>query len=625
MAEYKGVDELWNMILCVADAKLAHDATRFLLDLYYVKQPHRTRTTTAQPLYEYFLKEVYTRLHGLFNAHVVPLATENLKLCQSLKLIGELLTNTSNTTVTTEIDQQLWLQKIERLLMIIEEYIHAVEHERSPTAHITSFHSLEYQIKIVLGELGKTNGSYDLIAVHANDTLEMLRSSLAVFYKVSPFDIHISIPKTGVSSPTHSDHNSNTSHTTVLNASSNSKYLYQVHIIPGTIVYVKILATNANQVTKSINSEPVRINLLPSSSSSSSFSPASSIFADIRSNINNQSVRITPSNMMAENCKVYDVLYKLSYLNNKDINQRIRNLLNLMPSDARIHDCLDLISIPAANSSTNERRQSTENSPVDPQQAIEHVFNIHNNSLIQLLYHLEILSSRILPLSSNNGIQQSSKTFREDFLKQSGVEFLFHLLSSLNDYIHDNHQYSLVQEMIILILQLIQYLLCRNHPQQEISSIQISPLQTSNDSLNHSMDIESPSMIEHLQFEDFVEQMKQLIFLCWAAAAGNIRLHGQNLTIKEQVKLDRHALLQQINANIFTRHNSKSSFSNDSSNPNPTVQFGICVKNKSISPLDSEIAEKIIEILAYSFEKRAEFLSKNSSNISLDLSPLSLV
>ena len=383
---------------------------------------------------------------------------------------------------------------------------------------------------------------------------------------------------------------------------------------PGTTVYVKILATNYNPVIKSINSEPVRINLLPSAS----LTPASSLFADVRSNTNDQSVRITPSNMMADNAKVYDVFYKLSYLNNKDVNQRLRNLLNLMPSDARIHDCLDLISVPTVNSSTNEQRQSTDsssNTPINPQQAIEHVFNIHNCSLVQLLYHLEILSSRILPLSSNNGIQQSSKTFRQDFLKQSGAEFLFHLLSSLNDFIHDNYQYSLVQEMIILILQLIQYLLCANHPQEEISStsIQISPLQTPNDSLNTSMDIDSPSTIEHLEFQDFVEQMKQLIFLCWAAAAGNIRLHGQNSTIKEQVKLDRHALLKQINANIFTRHNSKNSFSNDSSNLNQTVQFGICVKNKSISPLDSEIAEKIIEILTYCFEKRVEFLGKNSN------------
>ena len=40
--------------------------------------------------------------------------------------------------------------------------------------------------------------------------------------------------------------------------------------------------------------------------------------------------------MMAENSKVYDVLYKLSYLNNKNIHKRIRNLLHLMPSDIRI-------------------------------------------------------------------------------------------------------------------------------------------------------------------------------------------------------------------------------------------------------------------------------------------------
>ncbi|CAF3322351.1 unnamed protein product, partial [Rotaria sp. Silwood2] len=73
-------------------------------------------------------------------------------------------------------------------------------------------------------------------------------------------------------------------------------------------------------------------------------------------NIDNDNLtRLTPSNMMAENPKVYDVLYKLSYLNNKNIHNRIRNILRLIPSDIRIVDLLDLVAIRASNASTNER------------------------------------------------------------------------------------------------------------------------------------------------------------------------------------------------------------------------------------------------------------------------------
>ncbi|CAF4245328.1 unnamed protein product, partial [Rotaria sordida] len=86
---------------------------------------------------------------------------------------------------------------------------------------------------------------------------------------------------------------------------------------------------------------------------------------------------------------------------------------------------------------------------------------------------------------------------------------------------------------------------------------------------------------------------------------------------------DRHVLLQQINANVFCRNSSKNSTSSDSSinnntntnnnnntsnNIQNTVQFGICVKKDSILPLDSEIAEKIIDIVMYCFEKRPEFI-----------------
>ena len=452
--------------------------------------------------------------------------------------------------------------------------------------------------------------------------LEMLRVRLGIMhYKVPTHDIHISIQNTrplpqsydhlgpinnAIALPSNNNNNSSSSPSTnnnVLGSWLNSKYLYQVHITPGSTVYIKILGNTYNQPIKSNNTEPIRL-YLPSPSH----------------NIDNENLtRLTPSNMMAENTKVYDVLYKLSYLNNKNIHNRVRNLLRLMPSDIRIVDLLDYISIRAANVCTNERRQSTESSTnhqINPKQAIEHVFNFDECSLIKILYNLEILSSKISPLSNNIGIKQSSKLFRQDFIEQSGVEFLFKLLQSLNHFIHDDYQYSLCQEITTLILQLIQLLLCGNNPQEELISISrpSSPIAVAaNDNAMDTIDFDFQATVEHLQFEEFVGQIKQLIFLCWAAAAGNIRLQEQTLTIKEQVKLDRHALLQQINSNIFSRNSSKNSLSNESSinnNVQKTVQFGICVKKDSILPLDSEIAEKIIDIVIFCFEKRPEFIGK---------------
>jgi hypothetical protein len=459
----------------------------------------------------------------------------------------------------------------------------------------------------------------------------MLRIRLSQYYKVLSHDIHISIPNTrplpqtydnlgmnnnAIPLPCSSNNqsNNNNNNNNVLGLWLNSKYLYQVHITSGTTVYIKILGSANNQPIKSGNSEPVRMNLNDSSLKITRHNN--------NLNTNDDLTRSTPSNMMAENAKVYDVLYKLSYLNNKNIHKRIRNLLNLMPSDVRITDYLDLISMRSVNASINERRQSTENQ-INSRQAIECVFDINHCSLIQLLYNLEILSSKIYPLSTNNGIQQSSKLFRQDFIEQLGVEFLFQFLQSLNQFIIDDYQYLLCQEMTILILQLIQLLICgyNQHDDNQSSSISMqistSPSlqisQTVSDSINESMDLESQATIEHLEFEEFVEQIKQLIFLCWAAAAGNLKLIGQTLTIKEQVKLDRHALLQQINANVFCKNTSKNSLSNESSMNNnvpKTVQFGICVKKDSILPLDSEIAEKIIEIIIFCFEKRPEFIGK---------------
>ncbi|CAF3355939.1 unnamed protein product [Rotaria sp. Silwood2] len=86
--------------------------------------------------------------------------------------------------LSINIDHQLWLQRSECLSMITEEkiYIDIVEHEHSSTAHITSFDSLEYQIEIILGELGKTNYTY-IVIIHLNDILEMLRTRPGLYYK----------------------------------------------------------------------------------------------------------------------------------------------------------------------------------------------------------------------------------------------------------------------------------------------------------------------------------------------------------------------------------------------------------------------------------------------------------
>ncbi|CAF0751200.1 unnamed protein product [Adineta ricciae] len=658
--EYYGINELWNIILCVDDEHLADDATRFLLELYYTKHSNRTRRATAQLLHEYFLKEVYLRLGYLLNTAIPPStnSTDDVaKLYASLKVFGEQFASTSSSTHhiidSEQTDNALWLQKVERLLMITEAYIHLVEHEHSPTAHITSFHGLEYPIKVTLDEFGKTNCSYDLVTIHSNDTLEMLRVRLAEFYKVLSQDIHISIQNTRplpqsydhfgmnsnaialphsssssqlTSSTTKNNNNNNTTSTTsnstnnnVLDSRYNSKYLYQLYITPETIVYVKILGGASNQPVRSITTEPKRIRI-----SDSTF--ASTIRERNNYYINDDLTRLVPSNIMAENLKVYDVLYKLSFLDNQNIHQRIRNLLYLMPSDNRIHDYLDIISTNVVHPSHNGDEQSDEAHPtLDPRQAITRILDMDHYSFIQLLYNLEILSSRISTVSINNGVQQSSPSFRQHFIEQAGIDSLLYLLQSMGDYISDEYEYSLCEEIILLTLQLIQLLVCGNGNQSDdvlstsfpmqMSPSASSPVQISqaaSDAIPEAMEFDFQGTVEHLSFEQFVLQIQQLIFLCWAAAAGNIRLHGQSLTIKEQVKLDRYTLLQRINANVTNRTSSKNSSSSEASpdsSQQQTVQFGICVKNNSVLPLDSEIAEKSIEIITYCFEKRPEFFA----------------
>ncbi|CAF3574358.1 unnamed protein product [Rotaria sp. Silwood1] len=253
----------------------------------------------------------------------------------------------------------------------------------------------------------------------------------------------------------------------------------------------------------------------------------------------------------------------------------------------------------------------------------ESSINIDHQLWLQNIERLFMITEEYIHIVEHEHSPTAHITPFHDFIEHEGVEFLFKLLQSLNYFINDDYQYSLCQEITILILQLIQLLLCGNNQQDDIIlSRPTSPIAvTANDNVLDTIDFDFQATIEHLQFDEFVGQIKQLIFLCWAAAAGNIRLQEQILTIKEQVKLDRYTLLQQINGNVFCRNSSKNSTSSDSSintnnntnnnnnNIQNTVQFGICVKKDSILPLDSEIAEKIIDIVMFCFEKRPEFIA----------------
>ena len=621
------MDELWNIILCVADDSLADNATRFLFDLHRSKSSMSARRLTTPLLHEYFLKAVYGRLSGLLRSAVPPLSApteESEQFYRSLKTVGEELTSEFYPSFSDRIDHHLWLQKIERLLMMTEEYIRLMEHEHSPTAHICSFHGLEYQIKVVHGEVGKSNAPHDIAVVHFNDTLDMLRLRLAQFYKVFSTDVQISIqnvrPLPESSNRIETDDrstapSSSTNNSTMLGISFNSKYLYEVQITRGTSIYVKLFGTPHNQAKRSIDIAPSHIHV----SSASRPSPT-------RSGVNSgMNTSVTPSDMMAENSKMYDVLYKLSFLKNENIHKRVRSLLYSMPSDVRIRDHLDQISMRPAKSTSHESTASAGTSPqrsMHSEHTIEQIFDLKTSSFVQLLYKLEILSSKILPLSINSGVRYSSKVFREDFLQRSGVEFLFRLLRSLNQVILDEYQYSLCQEIILLNLQLLQLFVCgRNSASQTAPSKNSSATATSASSSSQSFNETSgdsvgwnlPAIVDGLSFDDFVGMVQQLVFLSWAAAAGDLRLRGQTLKIDEQVKADQQTLLQRIDHNLDHRMNSAKSLSRQpftDGHDRKTVQFGICVKAVSVSPLDSEIAEKTMQMITFCFEKRAEFLGK---------------
>jgi hypothetical protein len=529
MFDYDGLNELWNIILCVTDDQLADRATCFLLHLYYTKQSMMIRRSNMSMCHKYFLQAVYTRLSGLLRTSVSS-TNETDEFYRTLKLCGEQLTTKSCVSSFDKLDYQSWLHKIERLLMIIDEYIHLVEREQSLIAHVTLFHGIEYQIKIILGHVNKSHNFYDRAIVHSNDTLEMLRTSLAQFYHVSSNEIQLSMQSTRPLRLSGYDHikndstnelSSSSSSTTgyILDSYFNSRYLYELDITAGTIVYVKLLVGTSHQSATPVRQEPGRIYLTRSTRVVSSHHTTYNVLS-------------MPSTMISQDFKFYDILYKLSFVNNEAIHRRIRSLLYSMPSDRRLHDCLEQISLPRGNMASS--RSSASSNKLN--QCIERMFDVKMHSAIQLIYHIEILSSKILPQSADNGMRQSSRLFRQDFIEQDGIEFLFRLLHDFSHSISNDDQYALRQEMIILILQLLEMFLFGRMSTNDVLSLStaistepvaLSSYSEINETNVTNMEWNQTAIVNDLSNDDFVRRIEQLILLSWSAAVGNRQLQEQ--------------------------------------------------------------------------------------------------
>ncbi|RNA35230.1 ubiquitin carboxyl-terminal hydrolase 24-like, partial [Brachionus plicatilis] len=150
-----------------------------------------------------------------------------------------------------------------------------------------------------------------------------------------------------------------------------------------------------------------------------------------------------PSVILSSNQESYAIFDKLLNHKNSLIASRTRSILNLIPTNSQLVDLFDSIVLFDSN-----------------QSSLAQFFSPESNSLIKILYNLEVLSIRIT----------NDENFKQKFINKSGLNLLIDIFDSVIDT-DDN----LVEQLLILLINLVDFvLLDQSEPMVKKSLVSIN-------------------------------------------------------------------------------------------------------------------------------------------------------
>ena len=273
--------------------------------------------------------------------------------------------------------------------------------------------------------------------------------------------------------------------------------------------------------------------------------------------------RALPGVIMAEEGKIFSILYQLAETEDPGTIAGVKRLIHLIPTDSNISDSLDCVGYrnsppEAADASPKmsprlSRINKKMRLPSSDESCLTKLFDASGTAMnsFRVLYNLEVLSSRIMPNTNTNIVSSNANKFAEDFVKSGGLRLLLNVLEK--DALPLDIDYDIRQSAYFIALQLAGYLLCgqlvvHQHPDlpsssQVSSSVPVSATAKPTPPKKSALDgsavgsvdassslIKSPLVISATKFvqtmteAEFVDLISCLMRVVWAAAAGKLYL-----------------------------------------------------------------------------------------------------
>ncbi|XP_062568779.1 ubiquitin carboxyl-terminal hydrolase 24-like [Saccostrea cucullata] len=573
--ELLGLDYIWEICLNTPDESIADKAIQLLLCVSYTNLAVRLKKDTVS-LHKKFISECSNRLEaamigmgGTAIAQAVTWATKTLT--------AAIVKEVANVPPPS---RSIKLMNIERLLWIAEVYVLNVEENHQTTRtilpHGASFHGLQINLMITC----ESPKHEFMLLCHGNETLSSVRARIANKLRQPTDNVQI------------------VAQDKMLDAQKNQKLLHQLEFEDNQLIQVRL----AQPTMQPIGKEPM--------------TPTSKQSFDL------EQEKMLPGVVMAIEGQVFDMLYQLADLDESRITHRVRKLLMLIPTDPHISETLENIGNRGLKQGVSgddispraSPRKSTSASPLPsprlpPKDVLRSLFDAsaQDMSAFRVLYNLEVLSSKLMPISVDLATRISSQAFCDDFLSVGGLQMVVNVLQA--ESLAPEVNYTIRQGCYSICLQLARFLLCGQTVSMEMDDIHSisedaksasgSILSSSPHNASFNKQSAGSHAVQTMDVHTFTETVSCFMRVTWAAAAGRLHLIGTT-----QAMID-----STMGHGRRSRQSSSGSTASESESDGQSLHAGVCAKAQDIPTKDCNIAREALEILVTCLQIRCELIS----------------
>ena len=675
--ELIGLDYLWTLITECPKEKLADEAIEYLLNMSFLHVNSKLKKD-PEKLHKKFIDNCFDRLRSVNNTRLPTTGKQQEAAvhegCELETSIShepdsqntkegapKILTSISisKSSVFPINAKGIKMQKIRRLLLLAERYVSTTEEthpaKRTILPHAGSFYGRAIEIKVVTEGNKKENIT---VNSHTNELVGDVKIKIAEQTRQNVDQITLYFGDT------------------LLSGSKERCLVGMIGPSDGQVWTNKM----QESVTTSLSSSSTALVVYQGASDKNSAFGDTSMLNNTKSRLSylEEQEKSLPGVVMAKenDGHLFELFFSLSSLEDSLTIRQLRRLVHLIPTDEETIESLEMIRYsstpgndrPLASASPSPKL-SPRNKKIAPSRhaTLEEAKNqlgklfdpgAEGMSSFRVLYNLEVLSGKLMPLNETNISQQ----FCQDFLECGGLRHILNLLEK--DSLPVDTDYDIRQCVYLITLQIAAFLLCSQTPlgplksnestysvPQNLSSVKepsTGGCSSTHNSLQHSSPVMKPtppkksaldfSILKKEQSElslnispmenvrspiaacvskivstmldsEFSEMLSCLMRVAWSAAAGNLNLASSSLGSAHTDQQSSRFL-----ATRRSRDSSTGSSGSTGSDPGTTQQSdylhaGVCAQQHIVSAADAQIAGEALDFLVKCLQLRNHNIS----------------